>query len=89
MSDRRNVVITNHAIERWRQRVANVSGRDAVAAIRAALATANDRHFKPNLLKKPTFFIPTEAVMFIGSRGKIVTVVSRSDGFCSNGTVSC
>jgi hypothetical protein len=69
--------ITNHAIKRWRQRIEDVSTRDAVVAMLEALASAKDKHFKPKRLKKRTFCIPTTAAMFIGSRGAIVTVLPR------------
>jgi hypothetical protein len=83
MSDRRKVIITNHAIAQWQKRIGNTSSRDAVAAMLAVLASANDKHFTPKRLKKRTFYIPTKAAMFIGSRGKIVTVLARSGDICT------
>jgi hypothetical protein len=82
MSDRRKVIITNHAIAQWQKRIGNTSSRDAVAS-------ANDKHFTPKRLKKRTFYIPTKAAMFIGSRGKIVTVLARSGDICTVAQLSC
>lgn len=71
--------ITNHAIQRWQQRIAKVTEVEAVRGILAALAFAKDKHFKPQKLRKMTFFIPAPGVVLVGSRGRIVTVLERAE----------
>lgn len=71
------VTITNHAIRRWQQRIENVPEAQAVTEMLMALASADPKHFKPAKLKKQTFYIPTARAMFVGEKGKIVTVLER------------
>lgn len=75
--DRPRLEITNHAIRRWQQRIERVPEPQALAGMLMALQTADDRHFKEAKLAKKTFYIPTERAIFVGCKGRIVTVLSR------------
>jgi hypothetical protein len=74
-----DLIITNHAIERYQERIAYVSREDAVVAIRIGIAAAKDKHLEPHRLAKRTFYIPTGEMTLIGSNNRIVTVL-RSSG---------
>lgn len=72
---RSQLIITNHAIRRWQQRIENVTEDQAVIAMLAAIQTAKDKHVQQNRIAKNTFYIPTSRAILVGSRKKIVTVL--------------
>lgn len=77
IEDRLRLEITNHAIRRWQQRIEDVPETQAVAEMLLALQTAKPKHLRPSQLRKRTFYIPTARAMFVGCKGRIVTVLER------------
>jgi hypothetical protein len=75
-----NIRITEHAVERFQERIEVVPTSDAAikAEIRRCLTTAKPKHFRD--FGKNTYYIPTDRCVFVCSRDAIVTVLKRRDG---------
>lgn len=70
-----DLAITNHAIERYRERVENVSEAEAVAGIIAAFLHAKDSHKRRIKRRRNTVMIPGPTCVLICSDGKVVSVI--------------
>lgn len=68
--------ITEHSIERFRERieVVPISDETAVAEMLRCLSTADEKHLKN--IGKRTFYIPTDRALFVGSGNAIVTILN-------------
>lgn len=72
---RDTIKISKHAIERYQERIAHVGNEIALQAILSAIHVAKDKHVAARRINKNTFYIPSEGVILVGSRGTIVTVI--------------
>lgn len=70
-----DLAITDHAIARYRERVANVSEAEAVAGIIAAFLHAKDSHRRRIKRRRNTVMIPSPTCVLICSEGKVVSVI--------------
>lgn len=76
------IFITDHAIERFAERVMSVPLYIALQEMRVCLAAAKQKHFR-RVGKKKTAYIATGCCLFICSRGRIITVIPRQAAPCA------
>ncbi len=69
--------ITNHAVARFRERVRDVPEDKARDEMYCCLQAASERRLRDLEKGKRTAMVPTGCCIFIGSRGKIVSVIKE------------
>lgn len=69
--------ITDHAVERYRERVSMTDTGIVRTEMAELMAMAKPKHLRGLWKGKNTAMIPTSACIFVCSEGKIVTVLQR------------
>ena len=69
--------ISDHAVERYRERISKTDTSVVREEMAALIAAAKPKHLRGLKKSKRTAMIPTPTCMFVCSRGKIVTVLER------------